>query len=427
MSRCLVTLSGLQRASICTASVVLPRYDSRSPAASLGSALHEVIERRITGEQMPPETIANTYELTGFDRGRFLSLCRSFDPKVPAGTLAEVALGLFDDDSVGEVKGGHGEYQVHADCGPLVTAGTIDAMWSDPPLGFKYGTMRGTHGDAPRCPEGGTLWIVDWKTGDEGNVAPPATNWQLRGAAVLAAKWTGARRVIPALCFIDGSSPDGRWDIGAAIEGDELDSIAATMVEILNDIEHAADAYEKGIGPRATTGPHCEHCPARPGCPAHMVEVRALVTDYHHDGSAPLTKDEASRLAGLLPAARKVLKMAEDAVKTYAQTNGPIPLADGRIFGPQHAKRYTYATRISYEALAREIGDEAADAAFSTSKGAIYDAIGEAHEKAGIKRKKGAAVAKVLAEIAEKGGKTSRVIELWKAHYTGAPGSESDA
>jgi hypothetical protein len=415
VTRRLVTLSGLQRASICTASVVLPRYDSRNPAAALGSALHDVIERRITGEQLPPETIANTYELTGFDRGRFLSLCRSFDPKVPAGALAEVALGLFENDRVREVEGGRGEYE---EAPGLFTAGTVDAMWSDPPL----------EGDeSPRCPEGGTLWIVDWKTGDEGNVAPPATNWQLRGAAVLAAKWTGARRVIPALCFIDGSCPEGRWDIGAAIEGDELDHIAATMVEILNDIELAADQYDKGIGPRAVTGPHCEHCPARPGCPAHMREVRALVSDYSGDGAMVLSPAEASRLAGLLPAARKVLKMAEDAVKAYAQTNGPIPLADGRIFGPQHAKRDTYATRISYEALAREIGDEAADVAFSTSKGAIYDAIGEAHEKAGIKRKKGAAVAKVLAEIAEKGGKTSRVIELWKAHYAGAPGSESDA
>ncbi len=417
MSARLVTLSGLQRASICTASVVLPRYASVSPAASFGSALHEVIERRITGDQLPPETVANAYELTGFDRGRFLSLCRSFDPKVPAGTLAEVALGLGDDGAVGVVEGGKGEYTA----GPsyaLVTAGTIDAMWSDPPL---EGDKR------PRCPDGGTLWVVDWKMGDEGNVAPPATNWQLRGAAVLAAKWTGARRVIPALCFVDGSCPEGRWDIGAAIEGPELDAIAATMIEILNDIEHAADAYDKGIGPRATTGPHCEHCPARPGCPAHMREVRALVSDYSGDGAMVLSPQEASRIAGLLPAARKVLELAEKAVKQYAVANGPIQLSDGRIYGPQHAKRDTYATRISYEALAREIGDEAADVAFKTSKGAIYDAIGEAHEKAGIKRKKGAAVTKVLAEIAEKGGKTSRAIELWKPHYAGAPGSESDS
>ncbi len=416
MSRRLVTLSGLQRASICTASVVLPRYDSRSPAASLGSALHEVIERRITGEPMPPETIANAYELTGFDRGRFLSLCRSFDPKVPAGTLAEVALGMFDDGSVGEVDGGKGEY-VAAPGLNMYTAGTIDAMWSDPPLS-----------ESKRCPEGGTLWIVDWKTGDEGNVAPPATNWQLRGAAVLAAEWTGAKRVVPMLCFIDGTCPEGRWDIGAAIEDAELTAIGSTMTDILADIDTAATAYETGEGPRATTGPHCEHCPARPGCPAHVAEVRALLAAYKPgDALTPLDAASAAHLAGLLPAARKVLKMAEDAVKAYAQANGPIPLADGRIFGPQHAKRDTYATRVSYEALAREIGDEAADEAFSTSKGAIYDAIGAAHEKTGIKRKKGAAVAKVLAEIAEKGGKTSRVIELWKAHYAGAPGSESDA
>jgi len=416
VSRRLVTLSGLQRASICTASIVLPRYGSTSSAADLGSALHEIIERRIAGEQLPPETIANTWELTGFDRGRFLSLARSFDPKVPAGTLAEVALGLSEDGHVGVVEGGRGEYTAGPTCA-LFTAGTIDAMWSDPPL----------EGDeAPRCPDGGTLWIVDWKTGDEGNVAPPATNWQLRGAAVLAAKWTGARRVIPALCFVDSSSPEGRWDIGAAIEGPELDSIGATMVEILNDIDGAAYGYEQGIGPRAVTGPHCEHCPARPGCPAHVAEVRALLA---HGGAmtSALTAAEAAHIAGLLPSARKVVKMAEDAVKAYAVEHGPIPLTDGRIFGPQHGHRTGYKTRTAYEALAAEIGDEAADEAFKTSKGAIYDAVGAAHEAQGIKRKKGAAVAKVLNEIAEKGGTVTKEFTVWKPHYAGAPGSESDA
>lgn len=419
MSR-LVTLSGLQCASLCTASVVLPRYAWSSAAAALGSALHEVIERRITGDSIGLDVIANTYELAGIERGRFFALARTFEPHVPAGTLAEVALGLFGSGAVGRIEGGRGDYGDRTD---LLTAGTVDAMWSDPPL------VVGAPGDYPVCPEGGTLWVVDWKTGDEGNVAPPATNWQLRGAAVLAAKWTGARRVIPALCFVDHGSPDGRWDIGAAIEGDELDKIESTMVEILEDIRYAAEAYADGIGPRALTGPHCEHCPARPGCPAHVSEVRSMLTREGYDAiePMPLSAAEASRLAGMLASARKVLDLAEKALKLYAAEHGPIPLADGRIYGPQHGRRTTYLTRASYEALAAEIGDEAADAAFKTSKGAIYEAISAAHDKADIKRKKGAAAAKVLGEIAAKGGTTSKEFTVWKPHYAGAPGSESDA
>ena len=57
-------------------------------------------------------------------------------------------------------------------------AGTIDAMWSEPAPLFVDNIEQTT------CPPGSTLWVVDWKTGIENNVPPPAKNWQLRASAV---------------------------------------------------------------------------------------------------------------------------------------------------------------------------------------------------------------------------------------------------
>lgn len=413
MSR--VTLSGLQRAVICTASVVIPRYDSHGSAANLGNALHEMIDGMVKRNAVSLDAIADAWSIEGIERGRFFTLARTFRPKIPAGTASEIPFGLFEDGCAHIVEGGRGSYH---DQPGMMLAGTIDAMWSEPaPLTVDHEI------EGYRCPPGSTLWVVDWKTGAENNVPPPAKNWQLRAGAVLAALHTGATRVIPAICFVDDG--EGRWDIGAPIEQDELTEIQNRLALNLQEIERDAAAYLEGIGPRAVTGSHCEHCPARPGCPAHVAEARAMVTDYAaRDLSVPLSEKEAAHLAAMLPTAEKVLDQVKKAVRAYAVEHGPIALADGRVYGPQHAKRDTYATRPSYEALAAEIGDEAADAAFRTSKGAIYDAIGAAHDAQGIKRKKGAAAARALTKITETGGKTSRVVEVWTAHHPGTKAEE---
>ncbi len=399
----LVTLSGLQRASVCSAAPTLPHFGHLNKTAALGNAMHEMIERRIIGEEKSPELVANGWELEGIERGRFFHLVRTFDPKIPAGTLAEVALGLFEDGTVRPVEGGQGKY-LHAP--GLILAGTIDAMWSSP------------HGlDGETCADSDELWIVDWKTGDEGNVAPPAKNWQLRAAAVLAAKWTGAKRVVPAICFVEPG--EGRWDIGAVIGPEELLAIESTLRDILADVA----TQER----RFVTGPQCEYCPGRPGCPAHIAEAKALVTSSPETLGLSLTAEDARRIAGLLPGAAKVLELAKQALRLYVTEHGPLELADGKVYGPQTARRDTYATRISYEALAREIGDEAADVAFRTSKGAMYDAVGAAHDAAGVKRKKGAAMAKIMGEIEANGGKVSRTVEVWTNHYAGTTGTAGES
>ena len=123
------------------------------------------------------EVVANQWDLQGIERGTFFRLARSFRPVIPAGTVAEIPLGLLDDGDVVPVEGGAGDY-VAVD--GLLIAGTIDAMWSEPEQLY-----RDADGSL-LCPAGSTLWVVDWKTGTENNVPPPAKNWQLRAAAVLA-------------------------------------------------------------------------------------------------------------------------------------------------------------------------------------------------------------------------------------------------
>ena len=83
--------------------------------------------------------------------------------------------------------------------------------------------------------------------------------------------------------------------------------------------------------------------------------------------------------------------------------HGPIPLPGGKVWGPQAEERQRFDTRQLYGALRAELdpvvgaeeGARLADSVFKASKNAVYEAIGEAHAAAKIKRQKGAAFDRV--------------------------------
>jgi hypothetical protein len=235
------TLSGLGHIAACPGSASLPRFQRANTAASLGTAIHELIANLITHgagslvAALDPSMMAARYGLAADDAGRLAFLAAHLSLPVPAGALAEVPLGYFPDGSVRRIEGGAGEYP---DVGQLLS-GTLDAMWAEPG-GFFYGDEF--QSDPPRAAER-TLWIVDWKTGDETHVPPPDRNWQLRAGAVMAAMWTGAQRVIPAICYVNaaecaeavraGVKYEGRWEVGAPLDAAALDAIEAEMCAVL--------------------------------------------------------------------------------------------------------------------------------------------------------------------------------------------------
>jgi hypothetical protein len=284
-----------------------------------------LLDDTIGGREVCPRGIGVLHGLDEADAGRLAFLDEHLRLPVPAGAIAEVPLGYWPDGNVRRVEGGAGRY---VDEGQILS-GTIDVMWAD-------------ETDNPEmCPEGSTLWIVDWKTGAEEHVPPVDRNWQLRGAAVLAARWTGAQRVIPAICYVNAGecaeavranvSYQGRWEVGAPLDAAALDAVEAEMRAVLARARgegdgragvHAVprrgqvvggevhpDRADEGaalgqrvdqpsVGP-LILGPHCDHCPARGACPALAAEAVTLLgaLEGEDDGQVKMGPEVQARAA----------------------------------------------------------------------------------------------------------------------------------
>lgn len=449
----MITLSGLQHVAACPGSASLPRQPRTSLPALLGHAIHELAETRIRCVDEGPDdggmladNIASARGLSADDAGRLSLLARHLRLPIPAGALAEVPLGYWPDGSVRRATGGAGEY---ANEGQILS-GTLDGIWAEPAPIERVQVMQG-HG--PECFEmwcqpGSTLWIYDLKTGDDDHVPPIDRNWQLRAGALLAARWTGAQRVIPAICYVNaaecaawlrehpGEPYEGRWECGAPLDVAALDAIEVELRAVLararggsdglgEDVTGggaaAAGRQDVGRGDRSAQGvaplilgPHCEHCPARGACPAIAAEALTLARGeglYLPPGGA-LTRDAASRLAGLLSPARRVLDAVEEALKAHAQAHGPIPLADGREWGPVLEPVTRYKTAPTFEALAAMVGDERANEAFTTSTTALREAVAE----------QGRGAWKRLQEdIEARGGVVPGAREVWRKRWPAKP------
>ena len=318
----MTTLSQLGLVAACPGSASLHRYAREGDRApTLGRAIHALLEDMTDGsfcrgEPYEPEKLAAMFELDADDAGRLAFLAAHLRLPVPPGALAEVPLGYWPDGSVRRVEGGAGSYR---DDGQILS-GTIDAMWAEPEPLWTMDGMTDRGGGAPSwcCPGRSTLWIVDWKTGAEEHVPPIDRNWQLRGAAVLAARWTGAQRVIPAICYVnaaecaeavrEGRVYAGRWEVGAPLDAAALDEIEREMLAVLARARGEGDAnlreqarradgaggsaqsdgdgegLDAGGGrvagerrPSLVLGPHCDHCNARGACPALAREAVTLL------------------------------------------------------------------------------------------------------------------------------------------------------
>jgi len=248
----MITLSGLGHVAACPGSAALPRIRREGTrGAPIGRAIHAMVDDRINGRLDTHNGIAFAHGLDADDAGRLSFLATHLQLPVPAGALAEVPLGYFPNGSTRRIEGGAGEY---TDVGQLLS-GTLDAMWAEPawlPTPFDHLL------DLPLCPPDSTLWIVDWKTGDEENVVPIERNWQLRAGALMAARWTGARRVIPAICYInaaecaeavrEGRPYTGRWEVGAVLDAAALDAIEVELRAVLARARGEEDVLRGGEG-----------------------------------------------------------------------------------------------------------------------------------------------------------------------------------
>lgn len=435
------TLSGAHRAAICPGSMALPRVGHVSAKADAGNAGHaytQVLleEGREEAEFRAPE-IAERWGLEGDDAARWFGAMRGWNPRVPAGSICELPLAYLEDGSVVEVVGGQGSYD--APEGTL-WAGTVDVAWAEP------GQLDCDGAPSARlvqCPRGSTAWLTDWKFGQEEYVPPVRRNPQVRIGAVMLARWTGAERVVPAVCFAAGGGA-GRWDVpldgeGAAVPlgPAELAAIEAEARAVAERGREQRRRVSEGRPIDLVTGDHCRYCPCRPACPAHTAETAALLrgaVDFAR--TRDLSPAEAARLAGLLGPARAVLEKAQEALKAHVEARGPIELSDGRVWGPQPTTRRHLRTRDTYEELQAELAEivgearagELADEAFKVSTSALRDVIKAAREEAGVRNRGGlkAALDGVLSRVRERGGETVSEGVTFKAHYRGQAAADEE-
>lgn len=203
------TLSALGHLAACPGSLSLSRALRTSAAALLGRAIHEAIEWAISGRGTALDVCALWADvLSADDAGRLAYLAQHLALPVPAGALAEVPLGMWPDGHVRrftdeEMAEAHHRGLRYPDAGQDLS-GTLDCLWAEPyPL--RIYPAIGSIPEHIECPPASALYVPDWKTGDEDNVPRIEKNMQLRGAALLAARWTGATRVIPAIVFVSAA------------------------------------------------------------------------------------------------------------------------------------------------------------------------------------------------------------------------------
>lgn len=409
MIRTYTSLSSLPLAMKCQASQALPVVRSIGSADKIGSALHEHGCDRarlgMDGALERLDQIAELFDLGEEERGIFIARARGFNFNPPRGSVAELALCYLEDGSVVPVKGGRGSYENLPD-GALLP-GQIDLFWAEPePLFIENGR--------PRCPPNSILWCVDYKTGSENYVDPVEKNAQLLGGALLTARYTGARAVMPAVCF--WRKGDGIWDAPESyIDAAGIDLLEKIVRSTLFKVREQREAAAAGRPLSFVVGNHCTFCNSQIYCSAKMAAIKRYLDDPAPLAPSALTFEQVQAIAELQPSFSRFAENAKEALEAWTVANGrPIPLKDGRVWGPYPHEKSVLDPDKAVAALAEEIGNEAAAAALvrSVTKSKIDELIKESHAAKGIKRQGAPTMRRVMGALAAAGG-VKKVTETW--------------
>ncbi len=404
-----VSGSALTTAVKCAASAVLWRVLGVGVAATrIGSALHDHLRHRnlygiASAIEMLPE-LAERYDLRGEEADLFYARARAFEWNPPRGSVAELPLCLFEDGRVEVVEGGRGQYDK---LGPdaLIPA-QIDLFWAEPDPLFKDRDGR------LRCPPSSVLWVIDLKTGKEQYVEDAERNAQALASALLAAKFTGATKVVPGLVFLRKGR--GIWDVPTDanggvtyLEAEGLARVEEILRQAVYDVRRARDAHRRGLPLIYRQGPHCNMCGARHACPAHLALIKSWTNDPAPLEPGALEPEQLRQLAELAPSFRAFAKSVNDALQAHVVATGePIAMSDGRLYGPHARPRTHYDATKAIAALATEIGAEAAGVASprEITEAAMKRAIERDHEAKGLRGRVSSAWRRVFGRIARAGG-----------------------
>ncbi|MFA5053781.1 MAG: DUF2800 domain-containing protein [Parcubacteria group bacterium] len=397
--------SGLPILAKCLGPAVFRTVEHLSAPADSGSAIHKHMEHRALhgyekAMQMLEQTVSD-YDLNEVERDIAMARCRHFNFQPPEGSIAEIALAwntsIDDEPDVVCVSGGQGRYETRWRVG---APGTIDLLFAEPePIFWR--------GDRPRCPSNSTLWVCDYKTGSETWVDPVERNWQLKSAAVKAAQWTGAETVVPAIIYVGRG--EGIWDVVETPWDEErLREVREQVFELHAKICSATPETVKLV-----EGYHCQWCPAITSCPVKIHSVQTLLGMSMDEIEPGISTEMAIQMANTLPIIRSMVGKSESALKAWVREHGPIPVGNGRYWGPRQKRTETMLPSVAIPILQKALGSYM-NAAITISKSGLNKAIDAYQEASGLRKgARAAAMRDILVRVGKEGGLVSKPREEW--------------
>lgn len=402
--------SALPRIEVCPPSAALPQVGSTSEAADAGSALHDHIRHR--AELGLDDAVARLEEtmarwgLSETEAAFLRSRLMKFEWCPPHGSICEVRLALMPDWSVTRVPAEQRFVE-----GTLFT-GQFDVVWAEPE------PLIVNEDGSVLCPERSTLWVLDLKGGQDRYVTTIERNLQVHTYALLAARWTRAKRVVPAVCF--PGPGHGDWDVPGSVWGArQLEEVEGRLRRMLGAVELAESSIAAGEPLDLTEGRHCDYCPALTRCPAKIALFRSIFNEGPPDlATVPLNDTESSRLVSLVAVLDTVQRRARRVLEAQVQETGrPIPLGDGIVWGPQTTERTTILAGQARSVLAEALGEFAAIAMNVDVSGAsIERAVKAKLEAAGKARGVSPEVRRIYAKLGEVGALVQKPRTEWGAH-----------
>lgn len=355
----MITASKAALAFACPAAFALPQTAEKHAGQDEGNETHAELEQSINDGAIPDVLVERWPDF----------IWRS-----------EVAFAL--DLATGEARElGAGIGRAYGDPGPFVICGTADIVGRGP------------------CDE---LVIVDRKSYSP-HVPRAAINAQLHTLALAAAR---AYKMDAAEVAI--------WhevrplDV-AKLDTFDLDGFAVDLRGILAKVADARRMVREGLDLHLSPGQHCRYCEAFHSCPAQrqlQTEVKSGAIEPRIEMMLPLGNDEVARDAYELRARLRILLKRLDSALFARANERPIPLGNGRMFGPHERKgRESLSGDITYEVLRTLHGQHVADAAVErhATKAKLKEALSFVAPKGGL----AALERKALEAIRARGGATA--------------------
>jgi hypothetical protein len=386
----LPTASRLQLATACPASQVLPVVDSAWGAGEAGTDKHGALANAIVGtEQNPsPDVVAWLDALN--DDPATLAPIRGAAPELAYGYTPSTGIARLIGSNVGR----------NYNAAPGEFAGSADyVLVAD-----------------------GLVMVVDLKTGI-GDVPAPARNAQLRFLALAAARWHGVESARVGILH----APEGRtpWWSWATLAPFDLEEVAVELRTLAERIGYARNDVARGKTPRLTVGEHCNYCPARFGCPARVAMAQRLAGEPEKvvlDLKAMLTPESASLALARWQAATKALQEVGAALHAYA-SESPIPLGDGRVWGPVVSEREVIDADKAWPLLVKLYGANTARKAMSldTSKAGVERMARALRDTSTVKTTLKALTTEALEALRAAGAVTTKKQTKFEEHQAALP------